>query len=90
MGSSAFLHDGNPFLRQFVEKVSLGSFVLPHRTKRTKMIESKYEEVKEMVGTCAAIIYYFKKKNDIIYTCTAKEKSCTGVFNGWSYNEECR
>lgn len=43
----------NPFLRQFVEKVSRGSFVLPHRTKMTKMIEAKYEEVKELVGTVA-------------------------------------
>ena len=45
----------NPFLQQFVEKVSRGSFVLPHRTKVTNMIEAKYEEVKELVGTCAVI-----------------------------------
>lgn len=39
----------NPFLRQFVEKVSRDSFALPHRTKLTEMVDKKYEEVKELV-----------------------------------------
>ena len=35
----------NPFLRQFVEKVSRVSFALPHRTKLTEMVDKKLTEM---------------------------------------------